>query len=611
MVEEAAKRKNPFVGPRPFTRADILHGRERETDDLFNLLISSRILLMYAPSGAGKTSLIQAALVPRMLEEGFSVLDNLRVNSEPEPGSGGAQAPNRYVGSVFGALEDTRLGKGNGEGSERQPGAHRLAGGEVAELGLDGYLERYHPGSPALLIFDQFEEILTLNPVDIEAKRAFFEEVGRALQNPTRWALFSMREDYRSALDPYLEPLPTRLKHTFRLDLLTREVAVDVMRKTAGQAEVDFQQPAAYRLAEDLSRVQVMRLDGTMEEQLGPFVEPVQLQVVCYDLFERLAPGDPDITEQEVKEIGDVDQALARYYARQVQMVSSEADPDQISPELAARRARPAGKRKRAQPSARVGLTEMVIRNWFDRELITPGGVRNQLLMGVGSSKGLDNRMIDRLENAHLVRKENRQGRTWIELAHDRLVGPVRQDNEAWFRAKSQGSLRKAAPWLIGAALALLLSFLLRDSAGWSVFLTMAGSSVLLFTLAYLLTTQRTRQLAMEERNLWIYRGSRTLGEIVGVVNLIVLNAVIGSAATSIGDAGSKVDTFLLPFLALIMTGLGLVGIAVGYSTARALSRFLVRLRLPYELGFFVAFVVDSIAISAFVGLVLIIIMAL
>jgi hypothetical protein len=605
MVEETVKRKNPFVGPRPFTRADILHGRERETDALFNLLISGRILLMYAPSGAGKTSLIQAALIPLMIEEGFQVLDNLRVNAEPEPAPEGAEAANRYLSSIFDSLEDARLGEDDGDGSER------LSGAQLNELGLDGYLSRYHPESHSLLIFDQFEELLTLNPVDIEAKRAFFEEVGRALRNPMRWALFSMREDYRSALDPYLEPLPTRLKTTFRLDLLTRDVAIDVIRKTAGQADVDFQQPAAHRLVEDLSRVQVMQLDGTMKEQLGPFVEPVQLQVVCYDLFERLAPGDPDITEEEVKEIGDVDQALARYYAGKVQTIAKEADPDQVSPELAPQQTRRARKRKKAKTPAKVQLAEMVIRNWFDRELITAGGVRNQLLMGAGSSKGLDNQMIDRLENAHLVRKDNRGGRTWIELAHDRLVGPVRQDNEAWFRAETGGWKRRAAPWLFGGTLAVLLSYFLRGNVGWMAFLLMAGSSILLFTQSYVLTTQQTRQLAMEERRLQIYKGSRTLGVLVGTANVLILNAVIGLGVATVSEVGSRLTGPLLLLFVLIISGLDLMGIAAGYSGAKALSRFLVRLRVPYELGFFAGFVAISITISVLAGLFFLFLMIL
>jgi hypothetical protein len=245
----------------------------------------------------------------------------------------------------------------------------------------------------------------------------------------------------------------------------------------------------------------------------------------------------------------------------------------------------------------------MVIRNWFDRELITPGGIRNQLLMGTGSSKGLDNRMIDRLENAHLVRKDNRGGRTWIELAHDRLVGPVRQDNEAWFRAETGGWKRRAAPWLFGGALAMLLSFFLRGAVGWMVFLLMVGASILLFTQAYVLTTQQTRQLAMEERSLRIYSGSRTLGVILGIANVLILNAVIGFGVEMMSEPGSRLTGPLLLLFALIIGGLDLMGIALGYAGAKALSRFLVRLRLPYELTFLAWFVAISITFSILTGI--------
>jgi len=78
-----ATRANPYVGPRSFTTGEQLFGRDRETGKLLNLLIAERIVLLYSPSGAGKTSLIQAALVPQMREEGFVVLPVIRVSAEP------------------------------------------------------------------------------------------------------------------------------------------------------------------------------------------------------------------------------------------------------------------------------------------------------------------------------------------------------------------------------------------------------------------------------------------------------------------------------------------------------------------------------------------------
>jgi len=51
-----------------------LYGREKEALALFNLLMAERIVLLYSPSGTGKTSLIQAKLVPQLQAKHFRVL---------------------------------------------------------------------------------------------------------------------------------------------------------------------------------------------------------------------------------------------------------------------------------------------------------------------------------------------------------------------------------------------------------------------------------------------------------------------------------------------------------------------------------------------------------
>ena len=480
-------------------------------------------------------------------------------------------------------------------------------------MGLDGYLAQYHPQSPSLLVFDQFEEILTLNPVDLEAKQAFFEAVGRALQDPTRWALFAMREDYRAALDPYLEPLPTRLKNTYRLELLSRDAAIQVAINTAGQADVDFHRGAATKLVENLSRVQVMRLDGTMEDLLGPFVEPVQLQVVGLDLFDRLEPGDYDITEVEIDQIGDVDQALGRYYARQVAGIANQTAPDDAPADLPDDRPtqpKQPKRRKKAKRSADQELAEMVTRNWFEARLITPGGVRDQLLMAAGSSGGLENWRIDRLEDAHLVRKDRRRGRTWIELAHDRLVTPVRQNNHDWFRGRRLGSLRRAAPWLIGSALAMV-PFLLfpsrtepmiyPDRPDWTTLFMAAGALVLVFVLSFLLTTLLMRQLAMRERSIWIYKGSRVLGFIFAIASTLV----IFMAFAVILAASDELKPILAVATLLAVIGACMLFILLSFAGANALGTQIARLRLPHGVGFFAAFLIIFLLIFLCIGLLL------
>jgi MoxR-like ATPase len=51
---------NAYVGPRPFPPDRQLYGRDRELLALTNRLLSERLVLLYSPSGAGKTSLIRA-----------------------------------------------------------------------------------------------------------------------------------------------------------------------------------------------------------------------------------------------------------------------------------------------------------------------------------------------------------------------------------------------------------------------------------------------------------------------------------------------------------------------------------------------------------------------
>ncbi len=72
---------NPYVGPRAFEQKDqaIFFGRDREAQDLLSSVVSHKLVLVYAQSGAGKTSLLNAGLIPLLKEEGFEVLQVARV----------------------------------------------------------------------------------------------------------------------------------------------------------------------------------------------------------------------------------------------------------------------------------------------------------------------------------------------------------------------------------------------------------------------------------------------------------------------------------------------------------------------------------------------------
>ncbi|MFN8159416.1 MAG: hypothetical protein U0R52_00005, partial [Solirubrobacterales bacterium] len=230
----------PYVGPRPIPANRALYGRERELRRLLDLLIPERIVLLYSPSGAGKTSLIQASLIPALREKELLVRAPIRVNVDPGIVLGDDRPVNRYVLSTLVSLDEEPL-----DGRRRSPE-------ELAGLDLDTYLEETRPKvgerQPEVLIFDQFEEILTLDPIDLAAKEELFRQLGHALRDPWRWALIAMREDYIAALDPYLPLLPTRLRARFRLDLLGERAAREAMQRPAEDVGYTFTDEAADKL---------------------------------------------------------------------------------------------------------------------------------------------------------------------------------------------------------------------------------------------------------------------------------------------------------------------------------------------------------------------------
>lgn len=434
---------NPYVGPRPFQPGEKLYGRDDEIYDLLDLLIAERIVLLYSPSGAGKTSLIQAGLLPELVEEGFQALPVMRVSLEPSRELLAGLPHNRYILSLLLSLE------------QDVPTARQVPLPDLTRMTLAEYLERRTSGparddqeaahtaepSKIVLLFDQFEEIITINPTDHDAKVEFFTQVGAALRHRDYWALFSMREEFPARLDPYVRHVPTRMTNRFRLELLDVASAIAAIQEPAQDIDVTFTANATTKLVDDLRRVRIQQPDGMIEERPGIYVEPVQLQVVCYRLWNHLPEDITEIREADIRAAGDVDTALAGYYAERVHEIA-----------------------------AQTGVTERTIREWFLHHLITDQGIRGQIVKEAHETQGLANAAIEELVDAHLVRAEQRRGVTWYELAHDRLIEPVQLDNFDWLQEHLSTLQREAALWELQerASGLLLLDDALKNVEQWA-----------------------------------------------------------------------------------------------------------------------------------------------
>src|SRR5207248_138135 len=143
---------------------------------------------------------------------------------------------------------------------------------------------------------------------------------------------------------------------------------------------VRFTPGAVTQLVDDLRRIVRRSPTGKPVGQPGLFIEPMHLQVVCFQLWEKSRHKDLEIGVEELAEIGDVDSALGQYYAERVR-----------------------------ETSALTGVSEKVLRDWFDRCLITGDGVRAEVMWKSGGIGGITDQAIDQLERSHLIRREQRR----------------------------------------------------------------------------------------------------------------------------------------------------------------------------------------------------------
>jgi hypothetical protein len=103
--------RNRYPGAQPFSDDDfsrkVFFGRESAAQVLTDKILANRMVIVYARSGLGKTSLLQAGVAPRLREEGFLPLF-VRVND--------------VRGGPFRALLDTIPGEAERQHIEYVPG---------------------------------------------------------------------------------------------------------------------------------------------------------------------------------------------------------------------------------------------------------------------------------------------------------------------------------------------------------------------------------------------------------------------------------------------------------------------------------------------------------
>ena len=421
-----------YPGTQPFSQEyqEVFFGREDDIVVLMRMLSLHRQVTLFGKSGLGKSSLIEAGLLPMLEPQGYVPI-RVRFNHYVDTNS---PAP---LTTFFRSLPESAQ-----TGSfldlidpHRSTFWHRF---KAMDLAL------HHEGkenATFLLIFDQFEELFSYpegidalaqelagllndympsgfqwmldqvmesDPLRLsEAQLAFLEAPLRVK------ALFAVRSDRLSLLDRLSGTLPSILQHCYELHPLGEKEARSAMIAPAALPGEDFLTPP-YTYA-----------TATQEAMLGYLshqgqVEPFQLQLLCSRIEAQVEKALPPDGQQMAcpkcpsTALPDLDALFRNYYEDSLQQLDHPT-----------------------QHAARLLLEEGLILAEEERRLTLDAGQ-------ITRQYDLPAEALQQLVDLRLLRAEpNPLGGRSYELSHDSLVAPIlharneRHTQEATVRAEA------------------------------------------------------------------------------------------------------------------------------------------------------------------------------
>ena len=408
-VTAATTGENPFPGPTPYLRADAgrFFGRGDEIDELTSLVLSTSAVVLDAPSGTGKSSLINAGLIPMLEEYDFKVIAvRFGEHAVAMQRSAYVSGGNPFAAAVVAAIAESTDAVGF---DDSLPDAMaRLAAG----------------GGSHLLLLDQFEEIFSNYPAHWSDRTPFFRQLAQGLDaNRNLRALLAIRSDFLASLSPYQREIPGQLVVRYNLESLRTDAAAEAVDRTFRDAGRPLSRVDIANLIDGLLTIWVgdKRLDVK-----GEFVNLIQLQIVCRGHWEKLAgrDGDPTVDTAGTSAIVDVDRAMDEFVDAAI-----------------------------ANTVRATRCDESVVRQWLESALITPNDRRAVVLVGEGETAGVDNAVVDTLQAERLVASEQRNDERWVELTHDSMIRAIHRSNDRWRRAQRRRRVR----WRNWLALAIVV----------------------------------------------------------------------------------------------------------------------------------------------------------
>ncbi|HMG15597.1 MAG TPA: hypothetical protein VK590_09130, partial [Saprospiraceae bacterium] len=404
-----ADKKYRYPGAQPFTleQQNIFFGRTEDTERLFDLLMSENFVVLYSKSGLGKSSIINAGIIPKIQKLNDSSTLSIRFGSFLE------QQNKNPLNTTY---QNIYKGKS---------GVFYLDKLIKDDKSLWYYLKKRQSEHTSnndkfLLIFDQFEELFTYPPEEIFNFKKELKEILN-IQIPQRYRealesqfsinnlklndneieelhkkieikiLIAIRSDRLSLLNELNDNIPNILRFCYELKPLNISQAKDAILNPARQSENKFLSP---NFIYELKALNHILFFLTKKNTQG--IESFQLQIICHHI-EKVVIEDKRITVITLEHLGNIEDIYKNYYDNLLNDIESVEE----------------------RIAARMLIEDGLIFEEEERRLSLYEG---QILKDFSVNPILLQKLVDN----HLLRAEpSMLGGYTYELCHDSLVIPV------------------------------------------------------------------------------------------------------------------------------------------------------------------------------------------
>jgi tetratricopeptide (TPR) repeat protein len=368
----------PYPGTRPFLQADHARffGRGDEARTLAKLWQINRLTFVVGKAGQGKTSLLDAGILPELARESATVLPVGRLSYGGTFPFAALPAHNPYTLALLRSWS-------SGES------ATQLVG-----LTIGQFIRRQAGKGSILAAIDPADELLADTGPRVVHRRGFLHELAEALQATPRFHLLVLAREEATSV------VAKAIGNGARFDIpkLTWLSAFEAVTKPVARFGRSFGDGAAERLLADLQTSRVTVDDETERDIADERVEPALLQIACDHLWRSL-PAEVDvITARDIRRYADVDTALAAYLGAAIAEVAEDHD-----------------------------ITAKRLGTWLRSTFISERGARNKVYEGTRATTGMPNAVARALEDRYVLTRRMQSGARWYELLSDRLIEPLRK----------------------------------------------------------------------------------------------------------------------------------------------------------------------------------------